>query len=230
MHDTPFIRSAKAVILPVLALVATCIFLSQPVSAQFWRQTGVTLEAGPSFMNMNALNEALGQDEYPELKNAFFALGFSSMRIQNKFIYGASIYNFVSAQASENNRSVLMNHHYLMPRLGGVLYKRPEGQVFMTIGAGGGFSLLRLKPTNSQFFTRQWSSGILFEGMVGAQISRPVEASTGTEFIFLSGVSAGYIYPLSGGFGFEFDNQEGPVTATPAGFYLRVTLGMAGRR
>ncbi len=213
------------------ALCLMVFVLVLPAKAQFTEQTAVTVEGGPSFFNLNALNDKLEASKYAALPNSFFAMGFSANRLKNRMLLGASMYNFVSADRTVDNRISMVRQHYLIPRLGGVIVQEDEWQMFAAVGAGAGIANLRLKPDNSQQFTDYWSSGVLLEALVTAQITKPLPSDLGKNYVVVTGLSAGYIYALGNGYQFSKYNAgaEGP-TVSPAGFYLRLTFGMGGRK
>ncbi|MDX2282828.1 MAG: hypothetical protein NW241_01640 [Bacteroidia bacterium] len=197
---------------------------SQPLRMYFTR-----LEAGPSWMNFEALNEALTARQFLALPQSITAAGLTHTRLRDNWMLGLSMYNFAFSKSLANNQSAIMGYHYALVR-GGYAFRLNEQLIlYPGIGAGGGLGALRVRAASQQTPVPYRTAGPLVDLSINVSNVSPIP--DGSDYGFEIGCSAGYLTHLSQGWqieGFRTDSQFIPVS--PQGFYVRVSMGLARYR
>lgn len=183
---------------------------------------------GHSWVDMSDLSEGLRDQQYAELINGFTAVGLGYEHWRGKWIFGLDSYNFMSQRQKFNGSVSVLSFHYGLVRVG---YAIPTGasnwRVFPTVGAGGGFSQLQLEAFRFNEFINNtyWTGGPLLEFAVRAKCYFELDPEKGYRGSY--GFSAGYVHvPNAGWFLQNLGVNDRAYLAQPAGFFVRVSLGM----
>jgi hypothetical protein len=181
---------------------------------------------GPNMMDLGPLNRTLEEENFPVLPERLFALGFGMERVSGPWIVGGELYNFLMGQRNFNNADARLNYHYLNLHLGVIAWRQPNGFVYPTIGGGGGLAQLRTRPADEQLPDSRWTGGALLEGAIRGRWFAPLDEQNQ----LVIGASVGYLYTFAETWTRSDIAPDEVTSLSPAGFYLRVSLGMSDLR
>ncbi|GAB4427419.1 MAG: hypothetical protein OHK0039_45710 [Bacteroidia bacterium] len=194
-------------------------------SREYVRGTSGRIEAGPSFLQLAALNETLVAQRYAAVPQNLFALGLAMQRVHKRWYTGASMYNYLVSQSSIDDQKAVLGYHYFTLRAGVRAHWGEQWQVFPAVGLGAGLLRFQAKPINQSLPTSYWTGGPLAELSLHATRITPLDPEKG--YFVETGFTAGYLRAFENVWilrGFPLDEQG--VGASPQGFFLRFTLGM----
>lgn len=183
--------------------------------------------AGPSFLSLPELNASLDNQGYFPLSENFFSMGIGLSRMSNRWIYGGELYNIMLNQTIQNNQLAILNYHYLMLRVGRVVWRKDNRLlIYPEIGFGGGLANLKARPANERFPDNYWTGGPLVD--VGVSGSRFVSLDSEKNYFVELGFRIGYLRSFENVWilrGFTSTDYRGePIS--PEGLYIRISLGM----
>jgi hypothetical protein len=193
------------------------------------------IEFGPSFYNLDALNDVLTRPDsgYLPFPEPMFGFGFGMDYNSNRWIVGGAVDAYVfSAPGLRTNRFQLslLNYYYAKAKVGYVIYfgdldSKPF-LMFPSVGVGGGFSRLRSNSRGGNIFAINKDWGHFYDFALNMHWFPPI-SDTESSHVKL-GLSIGYMYAPGKGWDLSGFNEGERLKVSPQGFYVRLIFGMAG--
>lgn len=193
------------------------------------------IELGPSFYQLDALNELLTRPDsgYLPFPEPMFGFGFGMDYNTNRWMFGGTVNLYVfSAPGLKFRRQqlALLNYYYAKAKIGyvikfGNLDKKPF-LLFPSVGVGGGFSRLRSNIYGGSIYNINKDWGHLYDFSMNLHWFPPI---SDTELSHVKmGLSIGYIMAPGKGWNLPGFTENDRLKVSPEGFYIRFIFGMAG--
>jgi hypothetical protein len=219
----------------LISLLPLFFSLSLQAQSPFESTLSGHIEVGPSFYQLNTLNELLTRPDslYLPFPDAIFSMGLGIDYMKNRWVLGGTFHGYVfSGPGLRRNvrRLSLLNFFYGTLKVGYTLY---EGELdtqpfvlFPTVGVGAGLGLLRTSPSGLAVFNNYGNGGALFDFALTGHWFPPMRGRERPRMKL--GASLGYL--LAPGQGWELPEYSsgGTLPFSPQGIYFRLMLGLAG--
>lgn len=193
------------------------------LEAQRHKGTIVRVEAGPSFLNLETLNQSLNTRFFETLPENLFAVGLSAERFHKRFVLGGQLYNFMMGRSAPLSPRAILGFQHIQLQAGFIPVRGENWILYATVGAGGGMATFKafLQPQQAPEITREF--GLLGHGALHFRHRMELDE----KYIYELGVSAGYTRTLTGRWTLDqFAADLDGIPMSPQGFFIRVSMGM----
>ncbi|MEO1451226.1 MAG: hypothetical protein AAFV07_16975 [Bacteroidota bacterium] len=204
-------------------LLIVSVLLITPTRAQRHQGNIVRVEAGPSLLDLEVLNQSLNTRFFETLPQTFFAVGLSAEHFQNRLVFGGQIYNFMLGRSAQISPRALLGFQHIQLQAGFVAARGENWTLYPTVGAGGGMATFKAFLQNQQApeVTREF--GLL--GHAALHFRHRMELDE--KYIYELGISGGYTRTLTGAWTLDqFAADLDGIPMSPEGLFFRVSIGM----
>lgn len=201
--------------------------LSQAQNARSFIANSGYFAAGGNFMNHDAVNTALEEQEEITVPNGSLAVGVGFTRYFKGMVFGGAVYG-LPTKLSNLDRGQYTALQYLMGdlQLGYVVYQNEKNTlIYPSVGASYGGGFLHIDPADDFVVEKYRASGAVANLAANIAFFSPMpDDKAAVEF----GFKAGYQLGLSNDSWIikEFNDPD-LVNANPQGLFFRLTLGIA---
>lgn len=194
------------------------------------------VEFGPSFYNLNDLNELLVRPDsgYLAFPQPIFGFGFGMDYNANRWMIGGTLDAYVFSGPglrTDRFQLALLNYAYAKAKLGYVVYfgdlDNKPFLLFPSVGVGGGFSRLRTNRAGLATFSINQDWGLLYDFSMNMHWFPPIITTENSSVKM--GASIGYLYaPGKNSWNLSNFGDDDRLRVSPQGFYVRLIFGMTG--
>lgn len=193
-------------------------------------------EFGANFIDHSAVNAALVAKKMPQLNTAVGALGMGLNGFLGNWVVGGKMYGYMAQQPTDANYQVTLSRYlFATVQGGGVVWRNKRNMMlYPLVGVGYGANWLRLQRVSYTIPDRYRANGVLGDVSLNFSQFKPIlgdEEGYRTEM----GITVGYHAQLGNGWNLKRladatpDLADAPINAAPAGWYIRLALGIVSK-